>query len=153
MAALTTPTAQQLREFYPISASIPGTTIEEWANYVKNHIFLKMFGYEAASQIIAGTIEDNASATFIGFQKFLALCCAYVGVKDPLVSTNFGAKVIDRPGVINPTNNQKSITLIDIENTISIHYRAAWGYIATTTCGKGLPNWDGGYFSYKTSRL
>lgn len=151
MAALTTPTPQELREFYPISTSIPLTKIDELANFVKNHLFVEMFGFEGATQISDGTVPDSASPTFIGFQKFFNLCCAYWEVRDPLVSTNFGAKIIDRIGVINPSNNQKSITLIPIEKTISIHYRAALGILQTNKC-QGVPDW-GGYFSYKTSRL
>lgn len=151
MAALITPTLEELREFYPISTSLPLTKIEELANVVKNHLFVEMFGFEAATQIYDGTVPDSASSTFIGFQKFFNLCCAYWEVRDPLVSTNFGAKIIDRIGVINPSNNQKAITLIPIEKTISIHYKAAIGIVRNTKC-QGLPDW-GGYFSYKTSRL
>lgn len=147
--ALTTPTIQELREFYPITASLDDEKREEAANYVKNHIWVSMFGYEAAAAIYGGVIVD--AAPFIGFQKFLALCCAYYIIKDPLVSTNFGAKTIDRIGALNPTNNQKSITLIDMESTISIHYKAALAIVSNSKCGD-VPTW-GGYFSYKVSRL
>jgi len=125
--------------------------IEETTNYVKNHVFLKMFGFEAATKIIAGTIPNGASATFIGFQKFLALCTAYQQERDPLFSTNFGNKIISRPNVTDPTNNQKSITLADMEGTIAIHQKEALKLIGATTC-QGVPTW-GGYFSYKISRL
>lgn len=151
MPALTTPTTEQLREFYPISSSIPDDKREDNANLVKNHLFVDMFGYETASQIADGTIPDSAGPTFIGFQKFFALCCAYWEVRDPLVATNFGAKIIDRQGVINPSNQQKSITLIPIEKTISIHYKAAMKILSDNKCGDPS-NW-GGYFSYTTSRL
>jgi hypothetical protein len=151
MPALTTPTAAELNKFYPISESIPDKKREELANYVQNHMFVRMFGYEAATKISDGTIPDSASAEFLGFQKFLALCCSYREIKDPLVSTNFGAKIIDRQGSINPTNNQKSITLIEIENTISIHYKEAYSIVVRSKCS-GVPSW-GGYFSYKVSKL
>lgn len=151
MAALTTPTPEELREFYPISTSIPLTKIDELANVVKNHLFVDMFGFEASQKIYNGDIPDGASATFIGFQKFFNLCCAYWEIRDPLVSTNFGAKIIDRIGAINPSNNQKSITIIPIEKTISIHYKEAIKLVINTKC-QGVPDW-GGYFSYKTSRL
>lgn len=148
---LTTPTAAELNKFYPVSESIPDKKREELANYVQNHTFVRMFGYEAATKISDGTIPDSSSAEFLGFQKFLALCCAYQQITDPLISTNFGAKIIDRQGAINPTNNQKSITLIAIENTMSIHYREAYKIVSGSKCG-GVPVW-GGYFSYKMSRL
>ena len=151
MAALTTPTLAQIKEFYPSSTSLAADKITEVANYVKNHVFLKMFGFEATTKIMAGTIADSASATFIGFQKFYALCVAYQQEKDPLMSTNFGSKIISRPNVTDPTNSQKSITLIDIEGTISYHARAALTVIGTTDC-KGVPTW-GGYFSYKVSKI
>jgi hypothetical protein len=151
MPALLTPTLTQLKEFYPTTGSLETTRIQEVTDYVKNHIFLKMFGFEASQQIIAGTIPDSASPTFIGFQKFLALCTAYQQEKDPLMSTNFGSKIISRPNVTDPTNGQKSITLIDIENTIAIHYKEAYKLVSNTKCG-GVPDW-GGYFSYKISRL
>lgn len=151
MAALQTPTALQLREFYPISASIADVKREELFNYVTNILFLKMFGFQAAAQIKDGTIADSAGAGFIGFQKFTALCCAYQEIKDPLVSTNFGAKIIDRQGTINPSNQQKSITVIPLEEAISSHYRIALKIIGTKNC-EGVPSW-GGYFSYKVSRL
>ena len=151
MPALQTPTLQQLKEFYPTTGSLETSKIGEVADYVKNHIFLKMFGYQASQQIIAGTIPDNASPTFIGFQKFFNLCVAYQQEKDPLMSTNFGSKIISRPNVTDPTNNQKSITLIDLEGSISIHYKEAYKIVNNSNCG-GVPDW-GGYFSYKISRL
>ena len=151
MAALTIPTIQELKEFYPVSASLPDSKREELADYVGSHIFLKMFGYEAAKQILDGTVPSGASATFIGFQKFYALCCAYQEIKDPLVSTNFGAKIVTRQSVTDPSNQQKSITLIDIENTISIHLKEALNVLGTTQCSN-VPTWSG-YFSYKVSRL
>lgn len=151
MAALTTPTIQELKEFYPVSESLPTAKIEEAANYVKSHLFVKMFGFSASNQIIDGTIADSASTTFIGFQKFFALCVAYQTIKDPLVSTNFGAKIVNRAGVVDPTNNQKSIILIDVENTISIHYKEALKIVNDSNC-ENVPTWSG-YFSYKVSRL
>jgi len=151
MAALTTPTIAQIKDFYPVSASMPDTKIEEFSTYVVNHMWVKMFGYEAANKILDGTIPDSASTTFLGFQKFYALCVAYQSIKDPLVSTNFGAKVINRTGVLNPSNNDKSITLIEIEGTISTHYKKALSVIKDTNCGN-VPTWSG-YFSYSVSRL
>lgn len=151
MPALLTPTLQQLKEFYPTTGSLETTKIQEVTDYVKNHIFLKMFGFEASQQIITGVIPDSASATFLGFQKFLNLCVAYQQEKDPLMSTNYGSKIISRPNVTDPSNGQKSVTLIDIENTISIHYKEAWKLVNNTKCS-GVPAW-GGYFSYKISRL
>ena len=151
MPTLSTPTIAELKEFYPVSQSLPTEKIEEFSTYVLNHLFLKMFGFEAANKIIAGTIPDSASDTFIGFKKFYALCVAYQTIKDPLVSTNFGAKIINRAGTIDPSNNQKSIILIDIENTISLHYKEALKVIGSTNC-ENVPTWAG-YFSYKVSRL
>ncbi len=151
MAALTTPTLAELKEFYSTSASLSEEKIKETSDYVKNHIFLKMFGFEAATKIVSGAIPDGASTTFIGFQKFFALCTAYQQEKDPLMSTNFGSKIISRPNVTDPTNNQKSITLIDIEGTISIHLKEALK-LTTVTCCQGVPSW-GGYFSYKISKI
>lgn len=151
MAALQTPTLQELKAFYPTTGSLETSKIQEVADFVKNNIFLEMFGFQASTQIAAGTIPDSASDTFIGFQKFLALCTAYQQERDPLMSTNFGSKIISRPNVTDPTNNQKSITLIQLEKTISIHYREAWKVVNNTKCG-GVPQW-GGYFSYKISRL
>ncbi len=151
MAALQTPTLAELKQFYPTTGSLETSKIQELTDYVKNHIFLKMFGFEAATKIADGTIGDSASSTFLGFQKFLALCVAYQQERDPLMSTNFGSKIISRANVTDPTNNQKSITLGDLEGTISIHYAEAWKIVNSTTCG-GVPAW-GGYFSYKISRL
>ena len=151
MAALTTPTLTQLKEFYPTSGSLETTKITEVTDFVKNNIFLEMFGYQAATQIIDGTIGDSVSSTFLGFQKFLALCVAYQQERDPLTSTNFGSKIISRPNVTDPSNNQKSITLIDIEGTISYHVQEAFKVLSTTTC-QGVPTW-GGYFSYKVSKI
>lgn len=145
------PTSIELREFYPVSLSLPDLKREELFNYVKNILFVEMFGFEAATKIASGTISNSASDKFIGFQKFTALCCAYQEIKDPLVSTNFGAKIIDRQGAINPSNNQKSISLIPLEQAISAHYRVALTIICNTNC-KDVPNW-GGYFSYKISKL
>ena len=151
MPALSTPTTEQLREFYPVSKSITDAKRDELFNSITNVLFVKMFGYQAAAQIKDGTIANNDSVDFIGFQKFTALCCAYQEIKDPLVSTNFGSKIIDRQGAINPTNNQKSITLIPLEEIISIHYKIALRLVGTFKC-QGVPNW-GGYFSYTISRL
>lgn len=148
---ITIPTPQELREFYPISTSITDLKREELFNYVKNILFVKMFGYQASVQIIQGNVPDGAGDTFIGFQKFTALCCAYQEVRDPLVSTNFGAKIIDRTGVINPSNQQKSISVIPLEEAISTHYRIALGILRYSKC-EGVPDW-GGYFSYKIHRL
>lgn len=149
--ALLTPTLPQLKEFYPVTGSLETTMIEEVANYVRNNIFLKMFGFEASTQIVNGAIPDSASSTFIGFQKFFNLCVAYQHVKDPLMSTNFGGKIISRPNVTDPSNNQKSITLIDLEGTISIHYEQALKVVGSTNCAN-VPTW-GGYFSYTVTRL
>lgn len=151
MAAIPIPTLSELKEFYPTTGSLGEDKIAETANYVKNHVFLKMFGFEATTKIMAGTIADSASASFIGFKKLFALCVAYQQEKDPLMSTNFGSKIISRPNVTDPTNNQKSITLIDIEGTISYHAREALKVIGSTDC-KGVPTW-GGYFSYKVSKI
>ena len=151
MPTLSTPTIAELKEFYPVSQSLPAEKIEEFSTYVLNHLFLKMFGFEASNKIIAGTIPDSASDTFIGFKKFYALCVAYQTIKDPIVSTNFGANIISRAGTIDPSNNQKSIILIDIENTISLHYKEALKVIGSTKC-ENVPSWSG-YFSYKVSRL
>lgn len=148
---LYSPTAQQLREFYPVSTSLPEQKIEELFNYVCNILFVDMFGYSATKQIIDGDIPTDESADFIGFQKFVALCCAYQEVRDPLVSTNFGAKIIDRQGSINPSNQQKGITLIPLEKAISTHYKIALRLLNTYSC-KDLPEW-GGYYSYKITRL
>lgn len=151
MPALTTPTLTQLKEFYPTTGSLETSKIQEVADYVKNNIFLEMFGYQAATQIIDGTIADNASSTFLGFQKFLALCTAYQQERDPLMSTNFGSKIISRPNVSDPSNIQKSITLIQLEKSISIHYREALKIVNNTNCSN-VPNW-GGYFSYTVKKL
>lgn len=151
MAALTTPTLSELKQFYPTTGSLETSKIQELKDYVINHVFLKMFGFEASTKISDGTIGDSASSTFLGFQKFLALCVAYQQERDPLMSTNFGSKIISRANVTDPTNNQKSITLGDLEGTISIHYAEAWKIVNSTKCG-GVPAW-GGYFSYKISRL
>jgi hypothetical protein len=151
MAALTTPTLQELKEFYPTTGSLETSKIAELTDYVKNHTFLKMFGFEASTKIIEGTIPVSASTTFLGFQKFLALCVAYQQERDPLMSTNFGSKIISRANVTDPTNNQKSITLGDLEGTISIHYKEALKLVTVSQCA-GVPTW-GGYFSYKISRL
>lgn len=151
MPALSTPTLAQLKEFYPTTGSLEESKIKEVSDYVKNHIFLKMFGYEASVKIIDGSIPDSASTTFIGFQKLFSLCTAYQQEKDPLMSTNFGSKIISRPNVTDPTNKQKSIALIDLENTISIHSKEALKVIGLSGCS-GIPNW-GGYFSYEISRL
>ena len=149
---LTTPTRDELNFFYPISESIPDTKREELKNYVANHIFIKMFGYEAMVSILSGEVPDSASNKFLGFQKLLALCCSYEQIKDPLVSTNFGAKIISRDNVISPSNEQKRITLQDIEDTISIHLRAAYEVLSVSKCSGSLPTWSG-YFSYKMTRL
>lgn len=151
MAALSTPTLAELKQFYPTTGSLETSKIAELTDYVKNHIFLKMFGFEASTKISDGTIGDSSSSTFLGFQKFLALCVAYQQERDPLMSTNFGSKIISRANVTDPTNNQKSITLGDLEGTISIHYAEAWKIVNNSKCG-GVPAW-GGYFSYKISRL
>ena len=151
MAALTTPALAEIKEFYPSSTSLADDKITEVANFVQSHVFLKMFGFEATTKIMDGTIAESSSASFIGFQKFFALCVAYQQEKDPLMSTNFGSKIISRPNVTDPTNSQKSITLIDIEGTISYHFREALKVIGTTDC-KGVPTW-GGYFSYKVSKI
>ena len=151
MPALAIPTIQQLKEFYPTTASLEDSKIAEVCSYVKNHIFLKMFGYQASQQIIDGTILDSASPTFMGFQKFLALCTAYQQEKDPLMSTNFGSKIISRPNVVDPSNQQKSITLIDLEGSIGIHYKEALKLVNESNCA-GVPSWSG-YFAYKVSRL
>lgn len=149
--ALQTPTLQDLKEFYPSSTSLGSDKITEVANFVENHVFLKMFGFEATTKIMAGTIANSDSTVFIGFQKLFNLCVAYQQEKDPLMSTNFGSKIISRSNVTDPTNNQKSITLIDIEGTISYHVREAYRVLGATDC-KGVPTW-GGYFSYKVSKL
>lgn len=151
MPILAVPTLAQLKEFYPTSGSLAEDKIKEVASYVQNHVFLKMFGFEATTKIGTGAIPDSASGTFIGFQKFFALCVAYQQEKDPLMSTNFGAKIISRPNVTDPTNNQKSITLADIEGTISIHLREALKVVGATDC-KDVPKW-GGYFSYKVHKI
>jgi hypothetical protein len=151
MAALTTPTLQELKEFYPTTGSLEPSKIEEVTNFVKSNIFLEMFGFQAATQIIDGTVDDSASNTFLGFQKFLALCVAYQQERDPLMSTNFGSKVISRPNVTDPTNTQKSITLIQLEKTISIHYKEALKIVNNKNCAN-VPTW-GGYFSYTVKRL
>jgi hypothetical protein len=151
MAALTTPTLQELKEFYPTTGSLEPSKIEEVTNFVKSNIFLEMFGFQAATQIIDGTVDDSASNTFLGFQKFLALCVAYQQERDPLMSTNFGSKVISRPNVTDPTNNQKSITLVQLEKTISIHYKEALKIVNNKNCAN-VPTW-GGYFSYAVKKL
>ena len=151
MAALTIPTISQIKDFYPVSASLPNEKIEEFSTYVVNHMWVKMFGYEAANKIVDGTIPDSTSSTFLGFQKFYALCVAYQTIKDPLVSTNFGAKIVNRTGVLNPSNNEKSIILIEVEGTISAHYAEALKVINSTNCGN-VPTWSG-YFSYSIDRL
>ena len=151
MAALTIPTIAQIKEFYPVSESLPTAKIEEFSNYVSNHMFVKMFGYETANKILNGDIANSESSTFIGFQKFYALCVAYQNIKDPFVSTNFGLKTVNRSGVSDPTNNQKSIIIIEIENTISIHYAEALKVLSTNKC-ENIPAWSG-YFSYKISRI
>lgn len=151
MSALITPTLQQLKEFYPTTGSLETSRVQEVADYVKNHIFLKMFGFEASIKIASGDIPDSADVNFIGFQKFFALCVAYQQERDPLMSTNFGSKIISRANVTDPTNNQKSITLGDMEGTISIHYQEALRVLGDSKCA-GIPVW-GGYFSYKISRL
>ena len=151
MAAISIPTLAQVKEFYPSSGSLSNDKIEEVANYVKNHVFLKMFGFEATTKIMAGTIADSGNLAFIGFQKLYALCVAYQQEKDPLLSTNFGSKIISRPNVTDPSNNQKSITLTDIEGSIAYHVREAYIVLSSTDC-KGVPTW-GGYFSYKVSKI
>lgn len=151
MPALLTPTLQQLKDFYPTTGSLEDSKILEVSNFVKNHIFLEMFGYQAATQIVDGTIADNASSTFMGFQKFLALCTAYQQERDPLMSTNFGSKIISRPNVSDPSNNQKSITLIQMEKSISIHYKEALKIVNNSNC-TNVPTW-GGYFSYTVKKL
>lgn len=149
---LTIPTAAELQQFYPISESIDDDKREQLKNYVENHMFLKMFGYEAMTNIMSGDIPDSSSVSFIGFQKFLALCCAYAHERDPLISTNLGARIPVRGNVKNPSNEEKRITLQDIEDTISVHLRQAMKVLGDSKCAGTLPSW-GGYFSYKISRL
>lgn len=151
MPALSTPTLQQLKDFYPTTGSLEDSKILEVSNFVKNHIFLEMFGYQASTQIVDGTIPDSSSSTFMGFQKFLALCTAYQQERDPLMSTNFGGKIISRPNVTDPSNNQKSITLIQMEKSISIHYKEALKIVNNSNC-TNVPTW-GGYFYYTVKKL
>lgn len=146
------PTRAELNKFYPVSESIPDDKREQLKNYVENHIFLKMFTYAITSQIMSGDIPDSATDNFMGFQKFLALCCAYEHERDPLTSTNFGSKIINRSNVISPSNEQKRITLQDLEDTISLQLREAYKVLSVSKCAGTLPTWSG-YFSYKISRL
>ena len=148
---LTTPTTQELREFYPVSKSITDERRDDLFTSVENILFVKMFGYEAAKKISEGIVPNSDSESFIGFRKFSALCCAYQEVKDPFIATNFGLKVIDRQGARNPTNNEKGITVIPLEEIIQIHYKIALKLVGTFNC-QGVPNW-GGYYSYTIKRL
>ena len=151
MTPLSTPTIQDLKEFYSVSASMPTHKIEEFTNVVRNLLFVKMFGFEAANKILSGEILESSSSVFIGFQKFFALCVVYQTIKDPLIHTNFGLKSINRVGVSDPTSAQKSTDLIDVESTISAHYREALKVVNTAKCGN-VPVW-GGSNSYKISKL
>ena len=114
MTPLSTPTIQELKDFYPVSASLPTTKIEEFTNVVRNHLFIRMFGFQATNKILSGAILESSSDVFIGFQKFFALCVAYQTIKDPLIHTNFGLKSINRVGVSDPTSAQKSTDLVDV---------------------------------------
>lgn len=148
--ALLTPTISELKEFYPTSASLTQERINDVSAYVKNHLFLKMFGFEVTEKIFKGEIQNGNSEKFIGFQKLYNLCVAYQQEKDPLMSTNFGSKIISRQNVTDPSNNQKSIILIDLEQTIAIHQRNALLYLGQK-CNEKINNI--GYFSYKISKI
>ena len=108
----------ELKEFYPITDSVSQGKIDTQMGFVKNNTFLQMFGLAISTKIFSGDIDDSASADFIGFRKFVALCIVGNLIEDSFVHTNAGLKIVSQNGWQSPKTNEKSNPLNKISNTI-----------------------------------
>ena len=108
----------ELKEFYPITDSVSQGKIDTQMGFVKNVTFLQMFGLAISTKIFSGDIDDSASADFIGFRKFVALCIVGNLIEDSFVHTNAGLKIVSQNGWQSPKTNEKSNPLNKISNTI-----------------------------------
>jgi len=108
----------EIKEFYPVTDSLTQVKIDDLTNFVKNNIYVQMFGLAISNEIFNQIITDNATVNFIGFKKFTALCVANELIKNNYVHTNAGLKIVNQQNWQTPRLNEKVSVLNDLSATI-----------------------------------
>jgi hypothetical protein len=122
MAAIENITLAEIQEYYPVSESLSQLKIDAVMQHIKNVTFLEMFGFEISTKIFDGTIADSASAAFMGFRKFVAMCIARQQVEETYVHTTAGLKAINQPNWSSPTAATKNTTLMQLNNAVEAQF-------------------------------
>lgn len=122
MAAIENITLAEIQEYYPVSESLSQLKIDTVMQHIKNVTFLEMFGFEISTKIFDGTIADSASAAFMGFRKFVAMCIARQQVEGTYVHTTAGLKAINQPNWSSPTAATKNTTLMQLNNAVEAQF-------------------------------
>lgn len=118
MPAIQTISYAEIREYYPVTASLSQDKIDTQMLYVKNITFMAMFGNFISQKIFSGDIADLADNDFIGFRKFVAMCIASRFCAEVNVHTNAGLKTINQPNWSSPKQSEKNADLLDLENAV-----------------------------------
>jgi hypothetical protein len=122
MAAIENITLAEIQEYYPVSESLSQLKIDAVMQHIKNVTFLEMFGFEISTKIFDGAIADSASAAFMGFRKFVAMCIARQQVEETYVHTTAGLKAINQPNWSSPTAATKNTTLMQLNNAVEAQF-------------------------------
>lgn len=122
MAAIENITLVEIQAYYPVSESLSQAKIDAVMQHVKNVTFLEMFGFEISTKVFDGTIADSASAAFMGFRKFVAMCIARQQVEETYVHTTAGLKAINQPNWSSPTAATKNTTLMQLNNAVEAQF-------------------------------
>jgi hypothetical protein len=115
-------TLAEIQEYYPVTDSLSQLKIDTVMKHVKNVTFLEMFGFDLSTRIFDGTIADSASAEFMGFRKFVAMCIARQQVEETYVHTNAGLKAVNQPNWSSPTVMTKNTTLMQLNNAVEAQF-------------------------------
>ena len=118
-------TIAEIKEYYPVTDSLTQAKINDLTKFVKNNIFIQMFGLAISKEIFDLTILDSASVNFIGFRKFLSLCVANELIKNSYIHTNAGLKIVNQQNWQTPTMQQKVAPLNDLSATIENQFLEA----------------------------
>jgi len=133
MAAIENITVAEIKKFYPVTASLSQSKIDDFMTNVQNVIFMQMFGMDIATRIFSGAITNQDSANFLGFRLFVAMCIAGQLCEETYVHTNAGLKAINQPNWSSPTAQTKNTTLIKLNNAIEVQFIEAKKILQTAS--------------------
>lgn len=117
---ITNITLAEIQKYYPLSNSVTQEKINVLTNQVRNVIFLQMFGLKNTNDIFNEVVPNSENDTFIGFRNFIAMNIVRQQLEEVHTHTTAGLKAINQPNWSSPTMKEKSYTIIQLSDVITL---------------------------------